>query len=93
MGEDSPRLLDRPDLSYRLDSEERRSIHPGFDADVVEELLQWFTPGARGEVLRDFQASAFGPEGAKVSVGEVSAPDAPPQIQSILRRVTRGRAP
>ena len=47
-------ILAEPESAFQLSAEDRARLHPVDDPKIVAELLAWFRPEYRAEVLESF---------------------------------------
>jgi hypothetical protein len=77
-----PLGLAHPESTYRLSTEDRIRIQPGFDVDALERLLQMVRPDMRGEILAHFQVH----ESQQRSYGRL-VEFYEPELQAVLEEV------
>lgn len=89
----SPRQM--PDITYRLNANDRAAISPAFDPDALEEFLQFHAAEQRAGLLETFQSSAFDATASTSrSASAQGVPDvtvltrvSDPVLQEVLERV------
>ncbi|HZG44092.1 MAG TPA: hypothetical protein VEY93_14185 [Longimicrobium sp.] len=74
--------LAQPEVNFRLSSEDRAKVIPGFDVDALERLLAAVTPEMRREVLAFFQRRSPDGEPRGQLYGILD-----PELQAILEEV------
>jgi hypothetical protein len=70
-----------------LSSEQRATVHPVFDADVVEQVLSWIRPEYHAVALELFSRTRIDALGQNVAIGEVSLDTDHPQVKELIKSV------
>lgn len=83
----APAFLKVPDTRFTLSPEQRATVHPVFNADVVEQLLSWIRPQYHAVALELFSRTRIDALGQNVAIGEVSLDTDHPQINELMKNV------
>jgi len=83
----APAFLKVPDTRFTLSPEQRATVHPVFNADVVGQLLSWIRPEYHSAALELFSRSRIDALGQNVAIGEVSFDTDHPQVNELMKNV------
>ncbi len=83
----APAFLRVQNTRFMLSSEQRATVHPVFDADVVEQVLSWIRPEYHAVALELFSRTRIDALGQNVAIGEVSLDTDHPQVKELIKSV------